>query len=217
MHIDKDTMIFASFAKIAGNNGCTIFNTSFNYYKLNAIYKSFSVNNLEKSVESARVLNFKGFAITMPFKKDIIRYVDELNFEVQKIGSANTVVNNNGILKAYNTDYLAAKEILKDIRNEKLFILGDGGFSLSVQYAAMELGLNYSIINRKNWIDIKDIKNSIIFNCTPVENIEIDSSNKFIDCLINTNTGKFLSFIQASYQFKLYTGLDFPLKNNFII
>lgn len=217
MHIDKDTMIFASFAKNAGNNGCFTFNAAFNYYRLNAIYKSFSVDDIKKSVESARVLKFKGFAITMPFKKEVIKYVDELNDEVLEIGSANTIVENNGVLRAYNTDYLAAKEALKIDNNKNLYILGDGGFSLAVQYAAKELNINFSIINRKNWKDIGDIKNSKIFNCTPLENIEVDNSNLFIDCIINTNSGKFLSFIQASHQFKLYTGLEFPLKNNFTI
>lgn len=211
MKIDKDTLIFGSFAKNAGNNGCIIFNIAFKYYGLNAIYKSFSINNIEDAIKAARTLNFKGFAITMPYKKEVIKYVDELDINVKNIGSANTIVNNNGILKAYNTDFLAAKELLNESKN-KLFILGDGGFSAAVQYAAKELELKFNLITRKNWNEIKNIKNSTIFNCTPVSNLVIDKSNIFIDCLITSETGKRLSLIQASHQFKLYTGLEFPLK-----
>jgi len=218
MRIDKDTQIFGSFAKTAGNNGCKMFNAAFNYYRLNALYKSFSVNDICKAVESARILNFKGFAITMPFKKEVLKYVDELSDEVVEIGAANTVVNNDGILKAYNTDYMAAKEILyeyyQNISHDKLvIILGNGGYSIAVQYSAKILGLNYELINRKNWDEIKNIKDSIVFNCTPVENIDIHESNDYIDCLVTTETGKKLSLIQADYQFKLYTGLNFPIKN----
>lgn len=206
--INKDTLIFGSFAKNAGNNGCYMFNSIFKYYNINAVYKSFSVNNIEHAVTAAKTLNFKGFGITMPFKQEVLKYVDELSEDVIKIGSANTVLNNNGILKAYNTDYLSAKEYLNDFKNKKLFILGDGGFSQAVQYAAKELKIDFAVIKRNKWNTIIEIKNSLIFNCTPVSNIEIDNSNIFIDCLINTDTGQKLSFVQASYQFNLYTGID---------
>ena len=43
-----------------------------------------------------------------------------------------------------------------------------------------------------------------------VENIKVDESNTFIDCIVTTKTGKRLAAIQASHQFKLYTGLEFP-------
>jgi len=209
--INKDTMIFGSFAENAGNNGCVLFNSLFAKYNIDAIYKSFSVSNIEYAVSAARTLNFKGFAITMPFKKDVLKYVDEISEEVLEIGSANTILNYDGKLKAYNTDYLAAKAVLEVVKGfytkDSMFILGEGGYSLAVQYSAKKLGIDFSIINRKNWESIKEIKDSIIFNCTPVTNILVDKSNKFIDCIVDTETGKMLSKIQASYQFELYTGI----------
>lgn len=210
MIIDKDTLIYGSFAKTAGNTGCIFFNSAFFRFKINAIYKSFPVNNIEKAILAARILNFKGFAITMPFKKDAINYVDELNNEVKEIGATNTILNNEGILRAYNTDYLAAKYFLeKNNKNKQLFILGDGGYAAAVKYAAKTLNINFNIINRKNWNEIIDIKDSVIYNCTPVSDIKFDNSNQFIDCLITSQTGKKLSKIQASYQFELYTGLKY--------
>ena len=58
---------------------------------------------------------------------------------------------------------------------------------------------------------IKDINWSIIYNCTPVEDIKVNEDNILIDCIVTTKTGKKLATLQASHQFKLYTGLEFPL------
>ena len=209
--INKDTEIYCSFAKKAGNTGCQMMNTAFYYYGLNKIYKSFSVNNIHDAVNAVIALNIKGFAITMPYKIQVLDYVDEMTDEVKDIGAANTVINNDGILKAYNTDYLAAKEVLIDCVDKHLYILGNGGYSKAVQSAARFLNINYTIIRRNDWSIIDNIKDSFVYNCTPVENIKVDKSNIFIDCIVTTETGKKLANIQASYQFKLYTNLEFPI------
>jgi shikimate dehydrogenase len=214
--INKDTLLFGSFAKEAGNTGCKLFNAAFEHYKLDAIYKSFSVDNIEDAVKAAKTLNFKGFAITMPFKIEVLKYVDIVSEECANIGAANTILNNNGILSAYNTDVYAAKEALFSALvsekakgfNGKLYILGNGGYSKAVQYAAKNLFSSIFIITRNNWSDIHNLENQLIYNCTPVENIKTDLSNYFIDCLVNTKSGQKLSRIQAGYQFKLYTGLE---------
>ena len=71
-----------------------------------------------------------------------------------------------------------------------LYILGNGGYSKAVQTASKDLGYNPNIITRSDWNQIKEIKDSIIFNCTPLENIEVDKSNDFIDCIVSTPSGK---------------------------
>ena len=75
--INKDTEIYCSFAEKAGNVGCKLFNSSFNYYGMDKIYKSFSVNNIKDAVISVKTLNIKGFAVTMPFKIEVINYLDD--------------------------------------------------------------------------------------------------------------------------------------------
>jgi len=211
--INKDTEIYCSFSKSAGNVGCQMMNSAFYYYRLNKIYKSFSINNIEDGVKAVKTLNIKAFAVTMPFKKEVLKYVDEISEEVNNCKSANTVLNVNGKLKAYNTDIYSSGIVLKNnIKNiSKIYILGDGGFSSAVKYSAEKLLNNVEIITRKNWYKLKTIKNSIVFNCTPVENIKIDKSNTYIDCIIGTKTGNLLAKLQASKQFELYTGKKFPL------
>ena len=210
--INKNTEIYCSFAKKAGDVGCKLFNSSFNYYGMDKIYKSFSINNIEDAINAVKTLDIKGFAVSMPFKVEIIKYLDKKDKTVDIIGAVNTVINDNGYLIGYNTDYLAAKEVLKECLGIDLYILGNGGYSRAVQQAAKDLGYKPNIISRKNWNDIQGINNSIVYNCTPVENIKVSDSNDFIDCIVSTPTGKRLSWIQAYYQFKLYTKEELPIR-----
>ena len=212
--INKDTEIYCSFAKQAGNTGCQMMNTAFYYYGLNKIYKSFSVDNIEDAINSVKTLGIKGFAITMPYKIEVLDYVDELDDSVKKIKSANTVINDNGKLIAYNTDYYAAKTMLSEINflngYPKIFILGNGGYSKAVQQAVKDLNLDYTLITRDNWDMIGDIRNSVVYNCTPIS-VDIDKYNTYINSNVKSETGLRLATLQASKQFELYTGLKFPL------
>ena len=189
--INKDTEIYCSFAKQAGNTGCQMMNTAFYYYGLNKIYKSFSVDKIE-----------------------VLKYVDELDDSVKNIQSANTVINDNGKLIAYNTDYYAAKTMLSEINflngYPKIFILGNGGYSKAVQQAVKDLNLDYTLITRDNWDMIGDIRNSVVYNCTPIS-VDIDKYNTYINSNVKSETGLRLATLQASKQFELYTGLKFPL------
>ena len=212
MIINKDTLLFGSFSIKAGNVGCGIFNTAFQYHKINAIYKSFSIKNIKEAVVSAKCLNFSGFAVSMPFKTIVIQYLDEYDEIVKKTNSCNTVIIKNNKLIGYNTDYISVKNYLKNmIKNNKIFlnskfyILGNGSYSGTVQICCTELNINYEIITRQDWNKIESINNSIIFNCTPVENININKNNIFIDCINTSKTGNELAKIQASIQYKLYT------------
>ena len=209
--INKDTEIFGSFSSKAGNNGCITFNDCFRYYGMNSIYKSFSVDNIELAVLSARTLNFKGFAVSMPFKRDVIKFIDEVDVDANNIGSVNTVINENGYLVGYNTDYLAVMEIIEEKEIDNITILGNGGFAKSVVYACVKLGVKYTQITRKDWGIIPLIKNTTVINCTPVDNIKFDNTVYFIDGIPTTDTGKYISKKQARYQFELYTKNKFPL------
>lgn len=210
--IDKDTSLYCSFAKRAGSKGCIFHNAGFQRHGINAIYKSFSIQNIEYAINAIRTLNIKGAGITMPFKIDALDYLDILDGDVEKIGSCNTIVNNSGVLKGYNTDYLAVKDHLKKIIGIKhLTILGTGGYSKAVQHACQSLNIHINIISRDNWNDINKLQHTTVFNCTPVENIDLNKSVHFIDCNVTTETGKDLATRQAKYQFKLYTGVDYDI------
>lgn len=220
MEINSDTKLYGSFSVKAGNLGCKLFNEAFQYCKINAIYKSFSVSSIKEAVEAARTLNFAAFAVSMPYKIDVLNYVDYVSEECLIIGAANTIIKideNYPIYKAYNTDIYAADLALKTAIKSgfnKLYVLGNGGYSKAIQYAAKKINLDVIIISRSNWNDRLIIDNSIVYNCTPVENIEKDLlfTNYFIDCVTTTNWGKKLSMWQASKQFEMYSGQKYPFE-----
>lgn len=204
MLIDKDTKIYCSFSSNPGNNGCKFFNEKFQSQNINSIYKSFYSDNIKDSIKAVKSLNIKGFAVSMPFKIEILDYVDELSEEAKEIGAANTIINDNGYLKAYNTDWVGAYEYIKSIKNiasSSLKILGNGGFSKAVQYACNLLELQFAIIERDQWSLVPQL-NGIIFNCTPVE---VNTKGILIDGRPFTPSGREIALIQANEQFKIYT------------
>lgn len=218
--------MFGSFSKSPGNRGCSLFNAAFDYHQIDAIYKSFRVEDIEKGVESARCLNFSGFAVSMPFKVEVLKFVDEVSDIAKKCGSANTVINKDGKLTAFNTDYLAVSQFIKAVtgqigsdsgRLEELlesnipfYVLGNGGYASSVSMVASDMGVIPKKITRKNWQEIPSIKNSIVFNCTPVEKINLPEGSILINAPTSTSTGRMLGIMQASHQYFLYTGKRFP-------
>ena len=73
------------------------------------------------------------------------------------------------------------------------------------------MGFIVNNITRSNWNELDKLKNSLIFNCTPVTNIEFNCSNEFIDCIIGTNTGNLFHLNQAMKQFEIYTGIKYEV------
>jgi shikimate dehydrogenase len=208
--INKDTLLFGSFSKKAGNVGCMFFNTYFQQYNINAIYKSFSIESIEEAVLAAKTLQFSGFGVSMPFKSEIVKFLDKKDPIVDELQSCNTVVIKNSLLYGYNTDFYAVLEYLKEHCSsiDTLYVLGTGAYSKTVQACCHQLKKTTIVINRDNWHLIQELRNACIFNCTPVENLLIHDSNIFIDCINTTPTGAELARKQAIHQFKLYTGIE---------
>ena len=204
--IDKDTDIYCSFSTNPGNNGCEFFNYQFQAYKLNAIYKSFRSESIKKSIEAVKSLHIRGFALSMPFKIKVLDYLNEIDNTAEKIGSVNTVTNNRGILKGYNTDWVGVKNFFELSNFKSIYIIGDGGFSQAIQYTCKIMHIEYEIINRKSWNKIHDLSNQILINATPVD--IPTTTNEVIDLRPNKDFGKKVALYQAQEQFKIYTGFQ---------
>ena len=202
MKIDKHTKIYCSFSSNPGNNGCLFFNKKFQDDNINAIYKSFHSDNIIKSVEAVKTLRISGFAVSMPYKIEILNYVDEIDEICETIGSCNTVINKGGKLKAYNTDWIGIRDFFASSEiPDVILIAGNGGFSRAAQYTFKKLKIPFNIITRKNWMELKKSKHKI-FNATPVE---IENKSNLIDARPNEYDGKIIARFQAEEQYKLYT------------
>ena len=203
--INKETKIYCSFSSNPGNNGCIFFNSEFKELNMNAIYKSFYSDDIKKSIESVKSLDIKGFALSMPFKIEALNYLGGVESSVKKIGSVNTVVNNDGYLRGYNTDWIGVQKYFELRDFDFIYIVGNGGFSKAVQYTCNIMDIKFEIITRENWNIIEELEDKIIFNATPVD---IKTDNFLIDGRPHTDTGKEMALYQAKEQFKIYTGVQ---------
>lgn len=116
-------------------------NIAFELSDLNYIYLPFDVpvNSLKDSLKGIVALGIKGFNVTLPLKEKIIPLLKDISDEASMIGAVNTVVNDDGVLRGYNTDVLGIIESLnpyKDyLQGANVSIIGAGGAARSVLYA----------------------------------------------------------------------------------
>ncbi len=91
-----------------------------------------------------RARDFCAINVTIPYKTDVIPYLDEIDPHAARIGAVNTVVNREGRLYGYNTDYdgmaYLVRSIALSVRGEKVLILGSGGTSLTAYTLMTDLG-----------------------------------------------------------------------------
>lgn len=150
----------------------------------NFSYKPFNLIKIEdvKNLISENP-NLIGLNITIPFKSEILKYVDFTDKAVEEIKAANTIYiePNSRKIHAYNTDIIGFELSLKEFlpKNEKFraLILGSGGASKAVQYVLKKLQIDFRIVSRKKsennltYSELsKDVieKHKLIINTTPL-------------------------------------------------
>lgn len=129
-------------------------NAAFNALGIDYCYIPFLVHPdyLENAVKAIRALNIIGVNVTVPHKENVMPFLDEINEEASFIGAVNTIVNNNGMLKGYNTDGKGFIQLLIEsgisIDNKDILIIGAGGASRAISYYACQKAKNLYIYNR---------------------------------------------------------------------
>ncbi|MRN15716.1 shikimate dehydrogenase [Riemerella anatipestifer] len=118
-----------------------------------------------------------GFNVTIPYKVEIINYLDELSEEAQAIGAVNTVSIKDGKKIGYNTDAYGFERTLdlhlKTI-HQKALVLGDGGAAKAVKFVLERKGIPYLVVSRRGTIKFEQLTREhlseyqIIIQCTPV-------------------------------------------------
>lgn len=151
--INKETKLCISLAGRPGNYGTRFHNYLYQALGLDYIYKAFTTNNLAAAIGGIRALGICGSGISMPYKEVCIEFVDKLDSSACAIGSVNTVVNKNGNLKAYNTDYIAVQRLLNENRISPAipFVLkGSGGMAKAVAGALHDQAFETGVILTRN-------------------------------------------------------------------
>jgi len=126
--------------------------------------------------------DIKGLNVTIPYKEQIIPYLNKLNKKAAKIGAVNTIkISKKGKLIGYNTDYYGFKKSIEPLlksQHKSALILGTGGASKAIAYALKKLDISVTYVSRHATKDDvltyqslskKDITNhTIIINSTPL-------------------------------------------------
>jgi shikimate dehydrogenase len=126
-------------------------NTAYEYLALNFLYIPFAVDNLKDAVAGLKALNFRGFTVSMPYKQDIMRYLDKIDPVAKQIGAVNTVLHENGKLSGYNSDWIGALEALKEVttlKDKRVLLLGAGGAARAIAYGLRKSQAKITIFNR---------------------------------------------------------------------
>lgn len=128
-----------------------IHNGAFRRMGLNAVYLAFEVNNLEEAMSGIRELGLRGVSVTLPFKTQILPYLDNIEDVAWKIRAVNTIVNEGGRMIGHNTDWHGALEALEekvDLKGKRVILLGAGGAARAIGFGLKEKGCHVIIFNR---------------------------------------------------------------------
>jgi shikimate dehydrogenase len=126
-------------------------NTAFEVTGVNAIYLAFETKDAEGFVKGMRALGIKGMSVALPFKSEVLAYLDDVDGMAEKIGAVNTIVNNNGRLTGYNTDALGALKALQDVLDlsgMSCLLIGAGGAARAIGFVLREEGVRLTVANR---------------------------------------------------------------------
>ena len=169
-------------------------NTMAKIMKKDVIYAAYRVEKgeMQNAINAMRTLSIRGLNVTIPHKEDAARFCDRIDPFAQKMGACNTLVNEGGVIKGYNTDGIGFIRSLerKDVfvQEKRVAIIGAGGAASGVAMALAEYGAKkIMIMNRTR--EKADLLCEKINNYYP-QRAESISEIENCDILINaTNVG----------------------------
>ena len=157
------------------------FSEKFKKENLDCTYSNFDIENISLIESILQKNGISGYNVTIPYKQEIIKFLDEIDEVAKTIGAVNTIkkIDNKNI--GFNTDCIGfEKSLIPLIENKKpdsALILGGGGASKAVKYVLKKIKINYSTVSRKegksefiyeNLNDVIINRFKMIINCSPV-------------------------------------------------
>lgn len=158
------------------------FNKKFNELGLDDhTYENFDIDEISELLTIIKSKdNVMGLNVTIPYKEEVLTYLDQIDDSAKKIGAVNTIkIDKNG-LTGFNTDAYGFQHSIQPYLKEhhkKALILGTGGASKAIAFILEELGIEYSFVSRsgkKNGYTYSELTDKIIsdytliINCSPV-------------------------------------------------
>ncbi|MEZ0358398.1 shikimate 5-dehydrogenase [Mycobacterium sp. SA01] len=184
--LNKDTRLCISLAARPSNIGTRFHNHLYEQLGLDFIYKAFTTTDIAAAIGGVRALGIRGCSVSMPFKQDVLELVDHVEDSARAINAVNTIVNDDGVLTAANTDYTAVQRLIAEHGldpDSEVLIRGSGGMASAVATAFRDSGFGVGTIVARNsdsgpelaqrlgydWrSDVGDLRAPIIVNVTPI-------------------------------------------------
>ncbi|MCZ4522038.1 shikimate 5-dehydrogenase [Rhodococcus ruber] len=151
--LNRETQLCMSLSGRPSNFGTRFHNYLYDELGLDFVYKAFTTTDLAAAVGGVRALGIRGCAVSMPFKEDVIELVDVMHGSASAIESVNTIVNEGGVLHAYNTDYQAVANLLATHSVSPDFsvaVAGSGGMAKAVVAALRDSGFTRGTVVARN-------------------------------------------------------------------
>ena len=174
-----------------------IHSAAFRELNLDCSYIAYKIpkGELEEGVESLKKIKIDGFNVTIPHKVEMMKYLDKVDESCSIIGAVNTVTNNNGILKGYNTDMDGFLEPFKkrnlNVKNLKVLLLGAGGAARSIVAGfAKEQVQSITIANRtlENADNMVKFSKKIGISADAIKLDKIGDAVKTYDVIVNATS-----------------------------
>lgn len=149
--LNSETKIFGLIGDpVHRSIGHLFHNDFFRTHHRNAVYVKMNVKSEELSEFFSCIKNlpFAGLSVTAPLKEAVIPFIDEVDPNAAAIGAVNTLAFRKGKIYGYNTDGDAALDVLGDVRNKILVVLGAGGAAKAIIYMAIQRHCTVVIVNR---------------------------------------------------------------------
>jgi shikimate dehydrogenase len=170
-------------------------NAAFAEAGINAVYLAFEPASIAEAVSAVKALEIRGASVTIPFKIDVMRHLDEIDPLAGSIGSVNTIINRNGTLTGYNTDgygaVLAIEQCGITLKGMTFMVIGNGGSARAIAFTLAERKAGVIIAGR-NENRIKALADDIRHKSPAARSAllkEIDSSfMESVDVIINTTS-----------------------------
>lgn len=146
----------------------------------NCSYENYDLQSVKDFKKIIKDNAIKGFNVTIPYKEDIMEFINKIDPIAKKIGAINTIkIHNKNIIEGYNTDYIGFVISLKNLisNQKKALVLGTGGASKAIIFGLSSIGIESTIVSRnkrEGVISYSELnkkvieENTIIINCTPL-------------------------------------------------
>ena len=176
-----------------------IHNSAFNELGYNIDFQIWETEEklLKDKIQSLRNENVLGCCITLPYKKKVMQYLDNIDNSATEIDAINWIINKNGILSGYNTDWLGFINSLdfykKSIKNKTALIIGAGGSAKAICQGLIKGKVKSIIISNRTLKKAEEIKELFGNNQTEIQIIDYKELNnlttlKEIDLIINATS-----------------------------